>query len=60
MLGLFAHLVRGRGRGRGRVVLGLGLGCALVHVALEPALGRIQPSDAVRDALHPAEAHLEM
>ena len=23
LLGLFAHLVRGRGRGRGRVVLGL-------------------------------------
>ena len=54
--------MRGRGRVRGRVVLGLGLGlgCALVHVPLEPALGRIQPSDAVRDALHPAEAHLEM
>ena len=52
--------IRVRVIGRGGVVLGLGLGCALVHVALEPALGRIQPSDAVRDALHPAEAHLEM
>jgi hypothetical protein len=37
----------------------LGVAAYHVHVSFEPPLRRIQPSDAVRDALHPPEADLE-